>query len=94
MYKIDSQRVLSFLYHYPEVIMNVHEHPYLRRSKRLQKKEEAIRETITKDYVEHIYTLHNVSGDLLDMSDTLDVDNLRKIICDYENIIGGLLNVS
>ena len=81
------------MYHCPEVIMNVHEHPYLRRSKRLQEKDDIARKSKKEDYVEHVYTLHGVSGDLLDMADTLDADNLRRIICDYENIIGGLLNV-
>ena len=81
------------MYYCPEFNMNEHDPPCLRRSKRLQEKDDISRKTKKEDYVEHIYTLHSVSGDLLDMVDTLDVDNLRRIICDYENIIGGLLNV-
>jgi len=64
-------------------------HP-LRRSKRIAEKTQQIK---TEDYINHIYTLHDVSGDLLDMTCALDSDNLRKIISDYESIIGGLLDV-
>ena len=45
-------------------------------------------------YTEHIETLHGVAGDLLMMMDTLDRENLRNIIRDYENIVGELLGVS
>ena len=44
-------------------------------------------------YTEHIETLHGVAGDLLMMMDTLDRENLRNIIRDYENIVGELLGV-
>tara|TARA_B110000444_G_C18326899_1_gene360977 strand:+ start:84 stop:317 length:234 start_codon:yes stop_codon:yes gene_type:complete len=48
-------------------------------------------------YVEHITTLHGVvgdlTGDLEDMTDALDVEKLKKIIVGFENIIGMLLNV-
>ena len=45
-------------------------------------------------YTEHIETLHGICGDLLMMMDTLDRENLRNIIRDYENIVGELLGVS
>jgi hypothetical protein len=45
-------------------------------------------------YTEHIETLHSICGDLLMMMDTLDRENLRNIIRDYENIVGELLGVS
>jgi hypothetical protein len=45
-------------------------------------------------YTEHIETLHGICGDLLLMMDTLDRENLRNIIRDYENIVGELLGVS
>ncbi len=45
-------------------------------------------------YTEHIKTLHGICGDLLMMMDTLDRENLRNIIRDYENIVGELLGVS
>ena len=44
-------------------------------------------------YTEHIETLHGVAGDLLMMMDTLDRENLRNIIREYENIVGELLGV-
>ena len=44
-------------------------------------------------YIEHIETLHGVAGDLLMMVDTLDRENLRNIIREYENIVGELLGV-
>lgn len=45
-------------------------------------------------YVEHITTLHgDLTGDLEDMTDALDVEKLKKIIVGFENIIGMLLNV-
>lgn len=62
----------------------------LRRSKRIAEKTQKIK---NEDYINHIYTLHDVSGDLLDMTDTLESDNLRKIISEYESIIGYLLDV-
>ena len=44
-------------------------------------------------YTEHIETLHGICGDLLMMMDTLDRENLRNIIREYENIVGELLGV-
>ena len=72
----------------------------IRSSKRLQerchrtslvtKKKEKEKE---KEYVDHMYELHSISGDLLDMADKLDAVALRGIIGDYENIIERLLNI-
>jgi hypothetical protein len=44
-------------------------------------------------YRDHIETLHGVAGELLMMTDTLDIDRLRNIIGEYENIVGELLGV-
>lgn len=62
----------------------------LRRSKRLENKNQKIKK---EKYIQHIYNLHTVSEELLDMTNTLSNDNLRQIISEYECIIGGLLGV-
>ena len=46
-----------------------------------------------RPYMEHIETLHGISGDLLMMMDTLDVESLRNIISEYEIIVGELLGI-
>ena len=71
--------------------MEVHHNIQLRRSKRLQDKNDKYPKK--EDYVEHIYTLHSVASDLHDMANALNVDELKNIIEGYENIIGMLLNV-
>ena len=67
----------------------------VRRSARISAKMGAktSKPDLTK-YTEHIETLHGICGDLLMMMDTLDRENLRNIIRDYENIVGELLGVS
>ena len=67
----------------------------VRRSARIRAKmgTKTNKPDLTK-YTEHIETLHGVAGDLLMMMDTLDRENLRTIIRDYENIVGELLGVS
>ena len=68
----------------------------LRRSARIREKRVGANKhenELTK-YTEHIETLHGICGDLLMMMDTLDRENLRNIIRDYENIVGELLGVS
>ena len=67
----------------------------VRRSARIRAKMGAktSKPDLTK-YTEHIETLHGICGDLLLMMDTLDRENLRNIIRDYENIVGELLGVS
>ena len=62
----------------------------LRRSKRLENKNQKIKK---EKYIQHIYNLHTVSEELLDMTNTLSNDNLRQIISEYECIIGGLIRV-
>ena len=66
----------------------------VRRSARIRAKMGAktSKPDLTK-YTEHIETLHGICGDLLMMMDTLDRENLRNIIRDYENIVGELLGV-
>jgi hypothetical protein len=70
--------------------MNVEQPQPLRRSKRLENKNQKIKK---EKYIQHIYNLHTVSEELLDMTNTLSNDNLRQIISEYECIIGGLLGV-
>jgi len=48
----------------------------LRRSKRLQENNE--QPPKKKDYVEHMHTLHGIASDLHDMTDSLDVNDLKK----------------
>ena len=71
--------------------MEVHHNIQLRRSKRLQDKNDKCPKK--EDYVEHMHALHSIASDLHDMADALEVDDLKKIIEWYENIIGMLLNV-
>ena len=64
----------------------------VRRSARIRAKVGAkTSRPILSKYTEHIETLHGVAGDLLMMMDTLDRENLRNIIREYENIVGELL---
>ena len=66
----------------------------VRRSARIRAKVEAkTSKPVLSKYTEHIETLHGVAGDLLMMMDTLDRENLRNIIREYENIVGELLGV-
>tara|TARA_B100000965_G_scaffold405492_1_gene439777 strand:+ start:413 stop:646 length:234 start_codon:yes stop_codon:yes gene_type:complete len=66
----------------------------VRRSARIRAKTGAkINKPDLSKYTEHIETLHGVAGDLLMMMDTLDRENLRNIIREYENIVGELLGV-
>ncbi len=66
----------------------------VRRSARIRAKIGAkINKPDLSKYTEHIETLHGVAGDLLMMMDTLDRENLRNIIREYENIVGELLGV-
>jgi len=46
-----------------------------------------------KKYIEHIYTLHDVSSDLLTMTDTLSERELKEVISKYESLIGDLLKI-
>ena len=62
----------------------------VRRSARIRAK---INKPDLSKYTEHIEMLHGVAGDLLMMMDTLDRENLRNIIREYENIVGELLGV-
>ena len=68
----------------------------LRRSVRIREKRVGANkhENELTRYTEHIETLHGICGDLLMMMDTLDRENLRNIIRDYENIVGELLGVA
>ena len=68
----------------------------LRRSARVREKRGVANkhESDLTKYTEHIKTLHGICGDLLMMMDTLDRENLRNIIRDYENIVGELLGVA
>jgi len=68
----------------------------VRRSVRIREKRLAAtkRENELTKYTEHIKTLHGICGDLLMMMDTLDRENLRNIIRDYENIVGELLGIT
>jgi hypothetical protein len=61
-----------------------------RRSSRVRAKEQTRH---NGKYIEHIKTLHSVAGDLLTMTDILSEDELRKVIGEYENLIGDLLNI-
>ena len=70
--------------------MNVEQPQPLRRSKRLENKNQKIKK---EKYIQHIYNLHTVSEELFDMTNTLSNDNLRQIISEYECIIGVLLGV-
>ena len=45
-----------------------------------------------KLYIDHIIMLHNVSESLLSMANDLDAEQLKKVITNYENIIGELLS--
>ena len=68
----------------------------LRRSVRIREKRVGANkhENELTRYTEHIETLHGICGDLLMMMDTLDRENLRNIIRDYENIVVELLGVA
>jgi hypothetical protein len=44
-----------------------------------------------KLYIDHIIMLHSVSESLLSMANDLDAEQLKKVITNYENIIGELL---
>ncbi len=68
----------------------------LRRSVRIREKRVGTtkHENDLTKYTEHIKTLHGICGDLLMMIDTLDRENLRTIIRDYENIVGELLGIT
>jgi hypothetical protein len=61
-----------------------------RRSSRLQAKESVCK---NMKYLNHIKMLHEITGDLHIMLDNLEVDKLRRVIDDYENIMGCLLGV-
>ena len=78
----------------------------LRRSKRIRAKEESNPNSNLKsrgNYIQHINTLHDVTGDLLTMTDTLSEQELReqelseqelkRVIRKYENLIGDLLRI-
>ena len=71
--------------------METHGNIQLQHSKQLQENKE--QPPKKEDYVEHMYALHSIASDLHDMADALEVDDLKKIIEGYENIIGMLLNV-
>lgn len=68
----------------------------LRRSKRIRAKEESNPNSNLKsrgNYIQHINTLHDVTGDLLTMTDTLSEQELKRVIRKYENLIGDLLRI-
>ena len=68
----------------------------LRRSKRIRAKEESNPNSNLKSrsyYIQHINTLHDVTGDLLTMTDTLSEQELKRVIRKYENLIGDLLRI-
>lgn len=68
----------------------------LRRSKRIRAKEESVPNSNLKsrgNYIQHINTLHDVTGDLLTMTDTLSEQELKRVIRKYENLIGDLLRI-
>jgi hypothetical protein len=67
-----------------------------RRSNRLRAKEESKPPSNLKStckYIQHITTLHDVTGDLLTMTDTLSERELKMVISKYENLIGDLLRI-
>ena len=50
-------------------------------------------ESMRVKYIEHINRLHDITGDLLNMTDTLRAEELKGVINKYENIIGDLLRI-
>jgi hypothetical protein len=61
----------------------------LRYSKRILENKEKKSKQL---YIDHIIMLHSVSGSLLSMANDLDAEQLKKVITNYENIIGELLS--